>query len=207
MNRTLIITLFILLFPSGITAKELGSAGNVWKIKERNLITVMKERLAQKFNGQTDEQIQEELRRRTEERSLRPAPVAGITRATETAVHYFDPSFTLTKDIADDKGVVFARKGEVFNPFDISGFTQTLVFIDGDDPEQITWVKQFKPKTIRSKIILVNGNIKDTEELLDTRIYFDQLGELTGRFGIKRVPAVIEDAGDNKNLRITEVGL
>lgn len=201
------VAVLMIMFTSFSDAKELGAVGSVWKIKERNLITVMQERLAKKFNDQTEEQIREELQRRTEERSLRPAPVEGISRASETQIHYFDPSFTLTKDMADDKGVIFARKGQVFNPFELSGFTQTLIFIDGDDPEQVDWVKNFTPKTLRSKIILVNGNIRDTEENVNSRIYFDQLGELCQRFGIRRVPAIIEDAGDNKNLKITEIGL
>lgn len=207
MNRNLVIGLVIFSFSCSPLAKELGAIGNVWKIKERNLITVMQERLAKKFENKSEEEIQEELMKRIEERALRPDPVVGITKATKTEIRYFDPSITIHRDIADHNGVVFAKAGQVYNPFDISGFTQTLIFIDGDDPEQLAWVKKFRPKTLRSKIILVNGNIKDTENSLNQRVFFDQIGEITGRFGITKVPSIIEDAPEQRKLKITEVGL
>lgn len=207
MNKKLLNIFLLLIISTNVSAKELGVIGNVWKIKERNLIEVMKERLSQKFNNQTEEEIQKELQQQVEEKALRPDPVVGIIKAKETRVRYFDPSFILTKDISDNNGVVFARKGQVINPFDITNFTQTLIFIDADDMEQINWVKNFQPKTLRSKIILVNGNIRDTEILLDKQIFFDQMGELTERFDIRKVPTIIEQANEEKKLKITEVGL
>ncbi|MEQ5394103.1 type-F conjugative transfer system protein TraW [Proteus sp. fly-1013] len=207
MNKKLLNIFLLFILSTNISAQELGVIGNVWKIKERNLIEVMKERLSQKFNNQTEEEIQKELQQQVEEKALRPDPVVGIIKAKETRIRYFDPSFTLTKDISDNNGVVFARKGQVINPFDITNFTQTLIFIDADDMEQINWVRSFQPKTLRSKVILVNGNIRDTEILLDKQIFFDQMGELTERFDIRKVPTIIEQANGEKKLKITEVGL
>lgn len=207
MNRKLLSIFLILIISTNVSAKELGVIGNVWKIKERNLIEVMKERLSQKFNNQTEEEIKKELQQQVEEKALRPDPVMGIIKAKETRIRYFDPSFTLTKDISDNNGVVFARKGQVINPFDITNFTQTLIFIDADDMEQVNWVRNFQPKTLRSKIILVNGNVRDTEILLDKQIFFDQMGELTERFDIRKVPTIIEQENGEKKLKITEVGL
>ncbi|HIE4507662.1 type-F conjugative transfer system protein TraW [Proteus mirabilis] len=207
MNKKLIIATVILAFSCSPLAKELGAVGSIWKIKERNLIAVIQERLAKKFENKSEEEIQDEIRERIEQRALRPDPVQGVTKATKTEVRYFDPSFTVTKDLADQNGVVFARKGQVYNPFDISGFTQTLIFIDGDDIQQLNWVKSFKPSTIRSKIILINGNIKDTEKYLKQKVFFDQLGEISARFDIERVPSIIEAAPQEKKLKITEVGL
>ena len=207
MNKNVVIAAILFSFSCSTVTKELGAVGNIWKIKERNLITVMKERLAKKFENKSDEEIQEELMKRVEERALRPDPVVGITKARKTEVRYFDPSITIHRDIADHNGVVFAKAGQIYNPFDISGFTQTLIFIDGDDLEQLAWVKSFKPKTLRSKIILVNGSIKDTENTLNQRVFFDQIGEITERFGITKVPSIIEDAPEQKKLKITEVGL
>ena len=207
MNRKLLSIFLMLIISTNVSAKELGVIGNVWKIKERNLIEVMKERLSQKFNNQTEDEIKKELQQQVEEKALRPDPVMGIIKAKETIIRYFDPSFTLTKDISDNNGVVFARKGQVINPFDITNFTQTLIFIDADDMEQVNWVRNFQPKTLRSKIILVNGNVRDTEILLDKQIFFDQMGELTERFDIRKVPTIIEQENGEKKLKITEVGL
>ena len=41
------------------------------------------------------------------------------------------------------------------------------------------------------KIILVKGNILDLMKDNKTRLYFDQGGVLTGKFGIKQVPAIV----------------
>jgi hypothetical protein len=52
---------------------------------------------------------------------------------------------------------VFARKGDVLNPLKTVPFMQTLYFIDGDDPDQVAWMKRQVPDTLISKIILVKG--------------------------------------------------
>ena len=93
------------------------------------------------------------------------------------------------------------------NPFDTVPFARTLIFIDGDDEKQIEWIKSFKPETQMVKIILLNGNLREVTEKLDTDSYFDQNGALVKRFGIKAVPSVIDEMPNQKLLRIREFGL
>ena len=93
------------------------------------------------------------------------------------------------------------------NPFDTVPFARTLIFIDGDDEKQIEWIKSFKPETQMVKIILLNGNLREVTEKLDTDLYFDQNGALVKRFGIKAVPSVIDEMPNQKLLRIREFGL
>lgn len=50
------------------------------------------------------------------------------------------------------------------------------------------------PETLISKIILVKGSVPDTSAALDSRIYFDQNGVLSQRFGLTAVPARITPA-------------
>jgi conjugal transfer pilus assembly protein TraW len=71
-----------------------------------------------------------------------------------------------------------SRKGDVLNPLKTVPFMQTLYFIDGDDPDQVAWMKRQVPDTLISKIILVKGSVPDTSVALDARIYFDQNGVL-----------------------------
>lgn len=40
---------------------------------------------------------------------------------------------------------MFARKGDVLNPLKTVPFMQTLYFIDGDDPDQVAWMKRQVP--------------------------------------------------------------
>ncbi|MXK77791.1 hypothetical protein GR646_27300, partial [Klebsiella pneumoniae] len=52
------------------------------------------------------------------------------------------------------------------------------------------------------KIILVRGSIPDTSAALDSRIYFDQNGVLSKRFGLTAVPARITPAPSGERLNI-----
>lgn len=53
-----------------------------------------------------------------------------------------------------------------------------------------------------SKIILVRGSVPDTSAALDSRIYFDQNGVLSKRFGLTSVPARITPAPSGERLNI-----
>lgn len=190
------------------SAADLGTFGEVWDVREQNLLTVIQTRLKDHFAGRSQADIQKELQDRITESAMRPAPVEGIERGTKTWVRQFDPAIVSNQELADHNGTVFVRKGQRVNPFDVLPvFNQTLYFIDGDDADQVVWMKQQKPKTPLSKIILINGSIKDSAEALDSRIYFDQGGAIVRRFGIKQVPAIITQEPGKPLLRITEIGL
>jgi conjugal transfer pilus assembly protein TraW len=136
-------------------------------------------------------QEMEAFKERVKTNSQRPAPVEGIKKADKYEQRWFDPSIKLTEDLKDQNGVLFARKGQVLNPLKTVPFMQTLYFIDGDDPDQLAWMKRQVPETLISKIILVKGSVPDTSAALDSRIYFDQNGVLSQRFGLTAVPARI----------------
>ncbi|WP_395971378.1 hypothetical protein WH390_15880 (plasmid) [Candidatus Arsenophonus nilaparvatae] len=53
----------------------------------------------------------------------------------------------------------------------------------------------------------MNGNIKTTAETLNQRIYFDQGGVLVSRFGIEKLPSVVDEMSNQSLLRITEVAV
>ena len=196
---------FLLLPILGFT-KNLGKVGDVWDIQEQSLLSLIDERLKEQFEGKSETEIQAEVQKRVTENALRPPPVI-LPVAKVDSERSFDPSYTVERDLADHKGQVFAHKGQVVNPFDIVPFARTLIFIDGDDPKQIEWIKAFMPETKIVKIILLNGNLKEVTEKLDSDLYFDQNGALVDRFGIKAVPTVIDEMPGKRLLRIREFGL
>ncbi|KGT94762.1 hypothetical protein NG99_07180 [Erwinia typographi] len=190
------------------TAANLGTYGDTWGIAEHDLIGVMKNNLQQHFAGQSPEAVQQEMQKRAEEDALRPPPVEGLVTAKETHTRLFDPTFTVTKDLADQNGTVFARKGQQVNPFDIIPvFDETLYFIDGDDERQIAWMKAQQTTTAVRKVILVNGNVRDSAGALGEQMFFDQTGTLVRKFGIKQIPARVTQAPGKKLFSITEYGL
>ncbi|EET4765602.1 type-F conjugative transfer system protein TraW [Escherichia coli] len=134
--------------------------------------------------------------------SLRPPAVPGIGRTEKYSSRLFDPSVRLAADIRDNEGRIFARQGEVMNPLQYVPFNQTLYFINGDDPEQIEWMKRQTPPTLESKIILVQGSIPEMQKALDSRVYFDQNGVICQRLGIDQVPARVSAVSGDRFLKV-----
>ncbi|MDS1587955.1 conjugal transfer protein TraW, partial [Escherichia coli] len=77
-----------------------------------------------------------------------------------------------------------------------------LYFINGDDPEQIEWMKRQTPPTLESKIILVQGSIPEMQKALDSRVYFDQNGVICQRLGIDQVPARVSAVSGDRFLKV-----
>ncbi|MFU7501028.1 MAG: hypothetical protein ACJBCI_05065 [Candidatus Tisiphia sp.] len=105
------------------------------------------------------------------------------------------------------------------NPLDYMSWDGKLVFIDGRDETQISWVKDNYLEEILSnqehaknasnsdgiKIVLTGGRPLELEREIGSPIYFDQAGELTRKFNINYVPAIIEQEG--KYLKVTEINI
>ena len=137
------------------------------------------------------------------EHAVRPTPVEGLTKAKEYRSFAWDPTFTVKETITDMQGNVIARKGDTVNPLDKVPFSQVLFFIDGDDKEQVNWTRQQLAGQTSVKVILVNGNIKETSDALNERIYFDQSGVLTRKFGFEHIPARI--SRDGRVMKVEEI--
>ncbi|EJJ49343.1 conjugal transfer pilus assembly protein TraW, partial [Klebsiella pneumoniae subsp. pneumoniae KPNIH7] len=143
-------------------AADLGTWGDLWPVREQDMLQLITQRLQSlQSSGQWD-QTMDAFKQRVIENSQRPAPVEGIKRAEKYEQRWFDPSIRLTEDLKDNEGRVFARKGDVVNPLKTVPFVQTLYFINGDDADQLAWMKRQVPETLMSKIILVRGSIPDT---------------------------------------------
>lgn len=194
--------LLILAIACSAGAKDLGTWGDLYPVLEQDMLTFIQQRLKSMEADGSLAREQKAVQERVKAHILRPPPVAGLRLADKNETHYIDPTFTVDKDIADGKGVVFAHKGDRINPLEHVPFRETLYFIDGDDKRQIDWMKQQKPDTVISKIVLVNGNIKTSGESLDAQVYFDQNGTLSRRFQLDAVPARVTVAADGKRLRV-----
>ncbi|VUS84572.1 type-F conjugative transfer system protein TraW [Klebsiella pasteurii] len=183
-------------------AADLGTRGDLWPVREQDMLQLITQRLQTLQTTGKWDQTMDEFKQRVIENSQRPVPVEGIKRAEKYEQHWFDPSIRLTEDLKDNEGRVFARKGEVVNPLKTVPFVQTLYFINGDDADQVAWMKRQVPETLMSKIILVRGSVPETSAALDSRIYFDQNGVLSQRFGLTAVPARITPAPSGERLNI-----
>jgi len=103
------------------------------------------------------------------------------------------------------------------NPLEHMDLNRRMFFVDGRNNEQIEWLKEqlktpspkVKNQIIEDRVILVGGSIfKIKEELGEThsdKVYFDQGGELSIKFGIKASPAVAYQ--EDLQIKIEEVVL
>jgi conjugal transfer pilus assembly protein TraW len=92
--------------------------------------------------------------------------------------------------------------GTRVNPLDSVRLRGDLLFLDGDDPDQLAWaLKQGNG----AKLILVKGAPLDLMKARQRRFYFDQGGQLIAKFGIKAVPARVRQQG--RVLEVSEIAL
>lgn len=201
MKLPLLITLS-LSFP--LAAKDLGTWGDLWPVQEQSMLSFIQQRLGDMEKSGQLAELQQGFKERVVENTQRPPPVAGLRTDTRAHTHRVDPTVSLREDMADHNGTVFARKGQRINPLDTVSLPGPLYFLDADDKRQTDWLAQ-QPAVLNRKVILVSGNIRDATKRLDTRIYFDQNGELSRRFGLTYIPAVVRQEG--KTLVVTSIAM
>jgi len=190
-----------LAISSPVAARDYGQQGAVWAIAEPDLLTQIHARLTQLERTGETAKLNEELKRRTIARVNRPEPVAGLAAASVARSWRFDPTITVERDIADNKGRVIVAAGTRVNPLDTVPLRAPLIFLDGDEPGQIAWALR-RYGASRAKLILVKGAPLELMKARQRRFYFDQGGTLVKRFGIRAVPASVEQQG--RVLVITE---
>ena len=198
-----ILLLAIALLPITASATDFGTHGASFKITEEPFIQMMKNRMEKVDIESEKDKIQKRAKYKVEN----PNPVKNIKPATKDRVFYFDPSYTLDKDAALPCGKILHKAGATVNPLEHMDLNRRMFFVDGRNQEQVDWLKEqlktpspkVKNQIIEDRVILVGGSVfKLKEELGDThadKVYFDQSGELTTKFGIKASPAILVQEG------------
>ena len=209
-----ILIIINILTPIAVSAKDLGVVGQTFNVVEEPFIEMLKKRL-DKLDLEKEKQ---KIQARAKERVENPQAVSGINPARKDRVFYFDPSYILDKDAVLPCGKVLHKAGTKVNPLEHMDLGRRLFFIDSRQEDQIAWLKerlnsplakQEQKEQVEDRVILVGGSVFKLQELLGEshadKVYFDQAGELTTKFGIKASPAIVEQEGFR--LKIEEVVL
>lgn len=218
-----ILIIFKIIFIVTAHAMDMGKHGATYEVAEEGFVSMIKSRLS----SLDLQQHQEEMLRTAKRQVLEPAPVVGIRATSEPREFWYDPSFILMEDIKLPDGKILHKAGTKVNPLDHMVFDRELIFIDGRSQEQVAWLKQRLEKVeqtrtaenntqmivtqerqekynnLEMRIILVGGKILELQEDIGRTLYFDQAGELTNKFGIEQVPAIVVQ--DGKRLKISEI--
>lgn len=193
----------LILFYRSAFARDLGVRGDIFEIKEPDLLYYIKNKLNQMQQDGSLQAIQDNWKEKYKHTLKNPKRVEGIFRAKEDKVFYYDPTYILEEDIVDHEGRIIHYAGYRVNSLDYVSMQHQLVFIDGSDQEQIEWIETLQLKPEDSKIILIDGSPFDLMEKFSRQIFFDQRGHLTKTLDIKAVPAIVSQSG--KRLLIKEV--
>ncbi|MFP3120180.1 type-F conjugative transfer system protein TraW [Rickettsia sp. R2] len=183
---------------SKIEIKDYGIRGHVFPIIEESLLEVIMSRLKIAKENGTLEKMQAEFTEKVRKKISRPTPVLALAKANKNRSWSYNPSFVQRTDIKDQAGNIVIKAGTNVNPLEKISWGELLIFIDGDDKEQISWVR-----SRIGKLVLIKGNPVELGKELDRQVFFDQGGVLTSRFKIKAVPAIA--CQDGKLLKISEV--
>ena len=192
------------LLPTLAGAADLGTLGPTYGIAEPHLLNFIEQRLRDKERSGELKRLEEQARERGIATVKNPPPVAGL-HATETArTFYFDPSFTLDRNVVDETGAVLFPAGLRKNPLDVVSLSKHLLFFDARDPGQVNKARELIDRYQgKVKPILVGGSYLDLMKRWNKPVFYDQDGTLVRKFGIAAVPAIVSQEG--QRLRIDEV--
>ncbi|MDN3505455.1 MAG: conjugal transfer protein TraW [Rhabdochlamydiaceae bacterium] len=177
-----------------IEAKEFLYQGQTFRIEEENIKIALGNK-AKKL--ELDEKSKKEIL----ERAKHPKS-SYLPKTKQIRIIAYDPSIIWKETTKDLEGNILIEKGERINPLDHISLSTSLLFFDGSDLEQVEWAKE---QPSNAKWILTSGNPIELEEEVNHPVFFDQQGIYVQKFGIKSVPAKVEQRG--KKLRIEEVVL
>lgn len=181
-----LLTLFFL--PLSLFAKDFGVVGETFPIKERSLLDVIRERVDQ-ISDEEKCNIHQRVIDRYKRKLTRPRSL-NLSETEVYSAHLYDPSVTVNADIKDTNDNLIVKKGTKYNPLKNQLLNQNLLFINGDDPDQILWAKRQK-----GMWILVKGSPIELEEKEKRLVFFDQRGVLSQKFKIESVPARVSQEG------------
>lgn len=198
------LVLLVCTLGSTAYAEDLGVVGPLFNIAERDAIAVLQAKTEQlNKSGKLDKRVKE-ARERVVTSAKSPPPVEGLDTVQTASSRLIDPTVVYDEPVKTETGQVIVPAGARINPLEQGTLTKTLIFFDGRDKQQVAAVGALvRLHGAKVKPILVAGNWFDLSKAWNARVYFDQKGTLSKRWGIKAVPSVVSQQG--KYLLLREV--
>ena len=190
---------------SGVKAVDSGVFGETFAVAEDDLSEYIFGKLRELQKSGVLSEKRAKIEARIRETILHPQAVNGLKTTENLREYKFDPSIVASRDLTNQKGEIFVKKGQKFNPLDKLQWSKILAFIDGTNDSHISWAcDKNKNSNDHLKIILVNGSPIEFQKKLNKEIFFDQHGVLIRKFGIRQVPAIVFQKKGEKVLTIRE---
>ena len=185
-------------------ATDLGTLGPTYEITEPHLLRMIEQRLREKERSGELARIEQDARARGTEAVRSPPPVAGVQTTAKPRSFYYDPSYTLDRNLLGAHGELLFAAGTKANPLDVVSLSRHLLFFDARDGRQVRQARELLGRYQgKVKPILTGGSYLDLMKSWRIPVYYDQQGLLTRRLGIAQVPALVSQ--EDKRLRIDEM--
>jgi conjugal transfer pilus assembly protein TraW len=178
-------------------AKVIGTFGKVYSIAERDALAEIEQR-ARSINWQS-------ILDKEKPEDFRPSNLVALPRASHDRSFLVDVTYTLEFDVPDGRGGVLYPRGYRFNPLDYLPFNQTLVILDGDDPDQLAWLQNSSfLNDSNAMILLTQGAFSTVGERLGRAVFYADR-RILERFNLAAVPAVVARRGRLMEVKEIEV--
>ena len=195
--------IFLLSFVPPVFAQTttVGVYGNIYKIKEKDLIKVIKYR-ADRVNWK-EYRKKQHFKRQIENYQPYNQEV-NLPDAIHTKVFKPNMWYALKFAVKDSNGNVIYPKGFRYKITDYITLPNIIVVINGDEKKQVKWFKESKfYNNISTMFMITKGNYFKLDKALKIPVYY-YMSALQKRFALKAVPSVIWQKGHN--LYVEQIG-
>lgn len=180
-------------FSGSSTAKDLGVFGAVYDIAEKDALKEIEEKarnvdinriinrgdLARKVKNYTPEDLKD----------------VKLPPARKDRTFLVDMTYTLDRDIADERGNVIYPKGYAFNPLDYVNYPGILIVLDGKSQSQIAWFRGSDyNKDLKTKLVITDGSYTELSRTLKRPVFYASRA-IIGVFQIQAVPSIVRQDG------------
>ena len=187
-NTSLIAASLSLVFSGNVFSKNLGAIGELWPVKEKNMITYLEEKAKEKDIDELKNTM-----RKNAKKAMNEPEALNLPLAVKTIHKEYVPMAIAEQDVVDAYGRVIIARGTSVNVLaNMPYFMTKLLFIDGREKNHYKWVKINLKSYPAAKVILTAGKVSDCESQLNRACYFDQQAKITQKLGITHVPAFVQ---------------
>ena len=191
-----------LLMASTAVARDLGTFGAVYDIVEKDALKELEEKAKSvDFSKAVDRNALVKRARNFTPEDVKEMKMIGPARKDRTFL--VDMTYTLERDIKDDKGNIVYPAGYTFNPLNYVAYPRTLVILNGKRPEHIRWFEESSyAKDAQVTLLLTDGSYSELSKSLKRPVFYAST-KLIEAFKIQAVPSVVRQSG--AYMEVTEV--
>jgi conjugal transfer pilus assembly protein TraW len=194
-----LLTLVCFIFSVTCSAKDLGVYGAVYGIAEKDALKEIEDRVKE---ANTNRIVNKgELVKKLRNYAPEDLKEMKLPPAQKERTFFVDMTYTLDRDIADEKGNVVYPKGYMFNPLDYVAYPGTIVILNGNSATQVAWFKHSGHNAdLKAKLLITDGSYAELSKALKRPVFYASQAVINV-FQIKAVPSVVQQKGNLMEVR------